>query len=73
MISLNDWLNRREISKCFTDELIYGTSFKLIIQRSKWNPMTYILNDRHKIKRVDPRRVIICRNGQKSENLSNSK
>ena len=46
------------IQDCVTNEMIYGTSFQLTIERKWWSPMRWLFG-RKAVKCLDPRNVLI--------------
>lgn len=66
MTKLGQFLNDRQRNKIEYDIVVFGTSFIYMTDRSKFNPMRYILG-RIKIKRIDPRKMLIKRYGDNKE------
>lgn len=58
MSLLNDFLNYRQGIKCVEDQIMYGNSYLMVKERSKYNPLRYLLG-RRKEKRIHPKSIFI--------------
>lgn len=58
MSRLGDWLNDKELSKGVEYQWLYGTSFMQVTDRSKFNPMRYLLGVK-KFRAISPKNMLI--------------
>ena len=64
------WEEMEKISyKCYLDQLIYGTSFQMVIHRRWFNPLRYLLG-REKRVYLAPKDVYIKKGGRSGKNGS---
>lgn len=57
---LNNYLNEKQLNKNSKQAFIYGTSYHSVSQRSKFNPLRYLLGS-VKIKALDPKDIFITK------------
>jgi len=55
---MKDYFSNIDMIKSFRDRILYGTSTIIFIERSKFNPLRYLMGI-SKVKRINPSKIYI--------------